>query len=45
MDVVRKAREFALHAHRDHVRDDEAKTPYVNHLAEVAELVRVEVGS
>ena len=45
MDIVRKAREFASHAHRTHVRNDEAKTPYVHHLAEVAELVRVSGGN
>jgi (p)ppGpp synthase/HD superfamily hydrolase len=44
MDIVRKAREFASHAHRDHVRNDEAKTPYVHHLAEVAKLVEVSGG-
>ena len=44
MDIVQKAREFASHAHRDHVRNDKAKTPYVHHLAEVAELVRASGG-
>jgi (p)ppGpp synthase/HD superfamily hydrolase len=45
MDVVQKAKNFALHAHRDHVRNDRARTPYVHHLAEVAELVRASGGS
>lgn len=40
-----KAKEFAGHAHREHVRSDEAKTPYVFHLEEVAELVRASGGS
>ena len=45
MNVAEKAGNFASHAHRDHVRNDEAKTPYVYHLAEVAELVRASGGS
>lgn len=45
MDVVTKAKEFAAHAHKDHVRNDEKKTPYIFHLEEVAELVKDSGGS
>lgn len=45
MTLSVKAKEFAEHAHREHVRSDEAKTPYIFHLEEVAELVRASGGS
>ena len=31
MNLVTKAKKFAEHAHRDHMRSDDAKTPYVLH--------------
>ena len=45
MNITTKAKEFASHAHKDHVRNDEAKTPYVYHLAEVADLVKESGGT
>ena len=45
MDIVTKAKEFASHAHKNHVRNDEAKTPYVFHLEEVAGLIKESGGS
>jgi (p)ppGpp synthase/HD superfamily hydrolase len=45
MDIIIKAKEFASHLHRDHIRNDKEKTPYVLHLAEVAELVTQSGGS
>ena len=45
MDIITKAKEFASHAHRNHVRNDEAKTPYVHHLVEVADLVKESGGT
>ena len=45
MDVIEKAKEIASYAHRNHVRNDDAKTPYVQHLAEVADLVRESGGT
>ncbi|MDO8590247.1 MAG: hypothetical protein Q7R69_03165 [bacterium] len=45
MDIITKAKEFASHAHKDHVRNDEAKTPYIFHLAEVAGLVKESGGN
>ena len=37
--LVLKAEAFAREAHKDHTRNDVAKTPYVHHLEEVAGLV------
>lgn len=45
MDIVKKAEEFAREAHKNHVRNDEAKTPYVFHLEEVARLIRESGGT
>ena len=42
---VTKAETFAREAHKDHVRNDEAKTPYVHHLEEVAGLVEKSGGT
>jgi guanosine-3',5'-bis(diphosphate) 3'-pyrophosphohydrolase len=39
------AHHFAAHAHRNHVRNDSAKTPYIHHLTEVADLVTQSGGS
>lgn len=45
MNITTKAKEFASYAHRDQVRNDEGKTPYIFHLEEVAELVKDSGGS
>lgn len=45
MDIVTKAKEFASEVHKDHVRNDEVKTPYIFHLEEVAELIKESGGS
>lgn len=45
MDLITKAKEFASLAHKDHVRSDDAKTPYFFHLEEVAELIKESGGS
>ena len=45
MSVVAKAKAFAAYAHRDHVRKDMARTPYIHHLTEVANLVTMSGGS
>jgi len=45
MDIITKAKELAEQAHKDHVRNDETKTPYILHLAEVVELVTESGGS
>jgi guanosine-3',5'-bis(diphosphate) 3'-pyrophosphohydrolase len=45
MNIITKAKQFASDVHKHQVRNDEAKTPYVIHLAEVAELVRDSGGS
>ena len=37
--LVTKAAWFAAHAHREQRRKDRARTPYFNHLAEVADLL------
>lgn len=45
MDLITKAKEFAEVAHKDHVRNDDAKTPYIFHLKEVVELIKESGGS
>lgn len=37
--IITKAAHFAAHAHREQRRKDRARTPYFNHLAEVADLL------
>ena len=44
-NLTAKAEHFARRVHRNHVRVDEARTPYVHHLAEVAELVAASGGT
>ncbi|MDB5204620.1 MAG: hypothetical protein JWP09_648 [Candidatus Taylorbacteria bacterium] len=39
MDIIKKAKDFASHIHKDQVRNDSKKTPYIPHLLEVSELV------
>jgi len=39
MNLIDKAKEFASRAHRNHTLQNEAKTPYIVHLTEVAKLV------
>ena len=45
MDIITQAKEFASHVHKGHVRNGESKTPFVHHLAEVADLVKESGGS
>ena len=45
MDIVTKAKEFASHAHKNHVRKDKDKTPYIYHVEETAENVRKSGGN
>ncbi len=45
MRIVQKAREFAERVHEGHVRTDAARTPYILHLQEVAQLVEESGGS
>lgn len=44
-NVVKKAKEFAENAHKNHTEDDTLKTPYIFHLQKTATLVRLSGGS